>query len=85
MNCWYRSDDGGPLEAKVDQMAQRVVQMSADIQALTNANQQQDQARGSETYHLDICQHSTPVFLSLYGSVGLAVCLFVSRFVCVDC
>ena len=37
-----RSDDGGPLEAAVSQISQRVTEMSADIQALKNSDAQQD-------------------------------------------
>jgi hypothetical protein len=37
-----RADDGGPLEAVVNQMSQQITTMNADIQALKNFDQQQD-------------------------------------------
>jgi hypothetical protein len=36
-----RADDGGPLEAAVNQMSQQITTTNADIQALKNADQQQ--------------------------------------------
>jgi hypothetical protein len=37
-----RTDDGGPLEAVVNQMSQQITTMNADIQALKNSDHQQD-------------------------------------------
>ena len=64
-----RSDDQGPLEAVVQQMAQQLTQVTADVQALQNANQVL-QTRGSTytRWGSSSCPHSEDVVYS--GVVG---------------
>ena len=69
-----RSDDAGPLEVVVSHMGQQLTEVSADIQALKNANHQQDQqiqdARTSTFVHWGSSQCSSASQLVYSGVVG---------------
>ena len=69
-----RSDDTDPLQTVVNQMDQRLTEVSADIQALKNANTQQDQdiseTKSSTFVHWGSSQCSDSSQLVYTGVVG---------------
>ena len=69
-----RSNDGGPLEAVVSQISQRVTELSVDIQALKDSDTQQDRdiqdARSSTFVHWGSSQCSASSHLVYSGVVG---------------
>ena len=71
----YRSDDSGRLEPVLSHMTQQIAEMTSEIQALKNDDQEQEQARGNRNHRLPV-----PEPARILRSLAAFICIFNTAF-----